>query len=115
MEKNIDNNRVLNVALIVLAIFVLVLGIVIAFKQLGNKGKEKDLKTEETSDVIIYDEEIKIDASLATQPLVDAYVEGLNNFNITKEYSNTDPAYTKLINGEVDLIIVHFSLLYIFL
>ena len=106
MKKNNDNNKVLNIALIVLAIFVVVLGIVIAFKQLGNKGKEKDLKTEETSDVIIYDEEIKIDASLATQPLVDAYVEGLNNFNITKEYSNTDPAYTKLINGEVDLIIV---------
>lgn len=53
-----------------------------------------------------YDKEIKIDASLATQPLTDALIEGLDNFNITADYTNTDPAYTKLINREVDLIIV---------
>ena len=43
---------------------------------------------------------------MATQPLMDAYVEGLNDYNLKKDYTNTDPAYTKLINGETDLIIV---------
>ena len=48
-----------------------------------------------------YDKEIKIDASLATQPLTDAYIKGLNNFNIKADYSNTDSAYTKLINKQM--------------
>lgn len=49
---------------------------------------------------------VRVDASLATQPLMDAYVEGLKDYNLKKDYTNTDPAYTKLINGETDLIIV---------
>lgn len=51
----------------------------------------------------------KIDASLATQPLTDAIISnftGLDKAHIVTDYSNTHPAYVKLINDEVDLIVV---------
>lgn len=51
----------------------------------------------------------KIDASLATQPLTDAIIAnftGLDKDKIVTNYSNTHPAYVKLINDEVDLIVV---------
>ena len=51
----------------------------------------------------------KIDASLATQPLTDAIIAnftGLAKDKIVTDYSNTHPAYVKLINDEVDLIVV---------
>ncbi len=51
----------------------------------------------------------KIDASLATQPLTDAIIAnftGLGKDKIVTNYSNTHPAYVKLINDEVDLIVV---------
>ena len=51
----------------------------------------------------------KIDASLATQPLTDAIIAnftGLDTEKIVTNYSNTHPAYVKLINDEVDLIVV---------
>ena len=51
---------------------------------------------------------IDIDASLATQPLADVFTDNLTNFNITHDYTNTDPAYTKLINKETDLILVTY-------
>ena len=56
----------------------------------------------------------KIDASLATQPLTNAIIrnftgeEGLDDDTINSivNYSNTHPGYVKLINDEVDLIVV---------
>ena len=87
------------ILIIVLVLSVLVLGALIAKKKL-------DEKKENYYDNTVYNEEVKIDASLATQPLTDAFIKGLTNFNIKAEYSNTDPAYTKLINKKVDLIVV---------
>lgn len=51
----------------------------------------------------------RIDASLATQPFTNAVVENFTNGELTGddiEYTNTHPAYGRLINGEVDLIVV---------
>ena len=51
----------------------------------------------------------KIDASLATQPLTDAIISNFTGLDVSKivtNYSNTHPAYIKLINDEVDLIVV---------
>lgn len=51
----------------------------------------------------------KVDASLATQPLTDAFIENFTGTLPSEEelnYSNTHPAYVKLINGETDLIVV---------
>ncbi len=52
----------------------------------------------------------KIDASLATQPLTNAIYKNFTGVEEFDEkvlnYSNTHPAYVKLINDEVDLIVV---------
>lgn len=51
-----------------------------------------------------------VDASLATQPLATAFIKNFTRDNSINEkdlnYTNTHPAYEKLINDEVDLIIV---------
>lgn len=96
MEKKENNSKILTIIVGVLILVALGFGL---FLLLTNKDKENlDNKK--------YDELVKIDASLATQPLTDAYIKGLTNFNLKADYSNTDPAYTKLINKEVDLIVV---------
>ena len=71
---------------------------------------ENELTKEIDNDPIFSLEEYpKVDASLATQPLTDAFIE---NFTGTLpsdkelDYTNTHPAYQRLINGEVDLIVV---------
>ena len=52
----------------------------------------------------------KVDASLATQPLTNAFIENFTGKqNIDEEildYTNTHPGYVRLINDEVDLIVV---------
>lgn len=52
----------------------------------------------------------KVDASLATQPLASAFIKNFTGESEISEekltYTNTHPGYVKLIDGEVDLIIV---------
>ena len=47
-----------------------------------------------------------VDASLATQPLVDAFTKDFVGEEIELNYTNTHPGYVKLINDEADLIVV---------
>lgn len=53
---------------------------------------------------------LRVDASLATQPLMNAYAKyfGDEDFlnEVKENYTNTHPGYVKLINGETDLIVV---------
>lgn len=87
------NSKVLDIIILVLLTGAVVFALVV-----GNRYKKHDNVRDDTL--------VRVDASLATQPLMDAYVEGLKDYNLKKYYTNTDPAYTKLINGETDLIIV---------
>lgn len=51
----------------------------------------------------------KVDASLATQPLTNAFIKNFTNSDIDVsklDYTNTHPGYVRLINDEVDLIVV---------
>lgn len=51
----------------------------------------------------------RVDASLATQPLMDKFISfftGTDLSDVNMEYTNTHPAYEKLASGETDLIIV---------
>lgn len=97
MENNSNRkNIVIDILIIVLLVVMIILAIMIGFK--NNKTKEDNSGNDDTV--------VRVDASLATQPLMDAYVDNLKNFNLNKDYTNTDPAYTKLINRETDLIIV---------
>jgi len=76
----------------------------------------KDLPAEEeklletSSETLFTNETLpRIDASLATQPLMDAFVKnftGKTTEELGVEYSNTHPGYVKLINNEADLIVV---------
>lgn len=50
----------------------------------------------------------RVDASLATQPLMDKYVKYFTDSDIKIDYTNTHPAYEKLAKGETDLIIVTY-------
>ena len=104
VEAPKKDGKFINILIIILLLCVIGGGVFLGIKELG-KGKEEK-KEEKTEELVKYEDEVKIDASLATQPLTDAYIKGLDNFNLKADYSNTDPAYTKLINGEVDLIIV---------
>lgn len=87
------NSKVLDIVILVLLTGAVVFALVV-----GDRYKKHDNVRDDTL--------VRVDASLATQPLMDAYVEGLKDYNLKKDYTNTDPAYTKLINGETDLIIV---------
>ena len=102
-------------------IFIIILIIVLcigAYEYVIDLEEEKEEFANEVQDV---EEEIsnepifsiedfpKIDASLATQPLTNAFYEnftGESSENIEESYSNTHPAYQKLIEGEKDLIVV---------
>lgn len=52
----------------------------------------------------------KVDASLATQPLTNAFIKnftGIEDLDVsTLDYTNTHPGYLRLVDGEVDLIVV---------
>lgn len=52
----------------------------------------------------------KVDASLATQPLTDEFIKNFTGEEEISEeyldYTNTHPAYIRLIDGEADLIVV---------
>lgn len=72
---------------------------------------ESEKKYLETSSEILFTKETlpRIDASLATQPLTDAFVKNFTGETAEElgiEYTNTHPAYVKLINNETDLIVV---------
>ena len=53
---------------------------------------------------------IRVDASLATQPLMNDYIKYFGNEKLLTEvkenYTNTHPGYVKLIEGKTDLIVV---------
>lgn len=97
MENTIGGKKkspIFAIVVIILLVAIVAFGVLIFLKE--NKKEE----------INIIKDEVKIDASLATQPLTDAYIKGLTDFNIKADYTNTDPGYTKLINKEADLIVV---------
>lgn len=70
---------------------------------------QKEQEEISTEPLFTKEEFPRIDASLATQPLTNAFYEnftGESYENIEADYSNTHPAYQKLIAGEKDLIVV---------
>lgn len=80
------------------------------YKDKDKIGENKN--NEEITNEKLYEMENypKVDASLATQPLTDAFAKNFIGEEVLAEnvinYSNTHPAYIKLINDEVDLIVV---------
>lgn len=103
---------------VLITIFVMIIvigGCIFAYMKLGKKDNQV-ANTNQISEEPISTEPIftlencpKVDASLATQPLTSAMIKNLTGEDVKDEdlnYSNTHPAYVKLINDEVDLIVV---------
>lgn len=99
------------VALILVPILVCVaiyfISINVYKSDLNSQKPKADISDEKLYDLASFP---KVDASLATQPLVNAFVKDFTQTEILDEsvlnYSNTHPGYVKLINDEVDLIVV---------
>lgn len=106
MKKGISNITLIVIMIIIIALCVTIYFVVDKFLIKG----ETNLQDEISNDPLYTMESFpKIDASLATQPLTDAIISnftGLDKDKIVTDYSNTHPAYEKLINDEVDLIVV---------
>lgn len=110
MKKGMSNRTFIIVLAVVIALCVAAYFLVDKFIITPNSEIIND-DVENISDEPLYTmaEFPKIDASLATQPLTDAIISnftGLSEDKIVTNYSNTHPAYVKLINDEVDLIVV---------
>ena len=94
-------NMILLTILTILVMAVIVLTCVLWYKISTENYVAKPIFTLETYP--------RVDASLATQPLTDAYIKAFVGKDVdleSIEYTNTHPAYIKLINGETDLIVV---------
>lgn len=99
-----------------IVLLILIPGCFCAFNYF-TKTEEKskpDVKDEPMVDEVLKgtfaDSGLRVDASLATQPLLNAYAKyfGDDDFltEVKKNYTNTHPGYVKLIEGKTDLIIV---------
>lgn len=74
--------------------------------QSTSKNDEEEISSES---LYTLDNYPKVDASLATQPLTNAFIKNFvgENVDVSKlDYTNTHPGYVRLINDEVDLIVV---------
>jgi len=100
------STKILLVILAILVCVVVYLTVVMLYKN-KNVTSEETISNEKLYDLSSFP---KIDASLATQPLMNAIVKDFTGITELDEsvldYSNTHPGYVKLINDEVDLIVV---------
>ena len=74
--------------------------------QSTSKNDEEEISSEPLYTLDNYQ---KVDASLATQPLTNAFIKNFvgEDVDVSKlDYTNTHPGYVRLINDEVDLIVV---------
>ncbi len=111
MDLN-NNEKKGNNFLLYLCIFILMIASCMAVYFMFRSPNTKDeveTDIDMTSQLFSKETLPRVDASLATQPLVDALVKNFTG-NTTKElgieYTNTHPGYVKLINNETDLIVV---------
>ena len=102
-SKNKKSNLKSNILFIfIILIFITIFSIssYYSYKYFTKKEDYKGMFTKE--------ELPRVDASLATQPLMDKYVKYFTDSDIKIDYTNTHPAYEKLAKGETDLIIVTY-------
>lgn len=112
--------KFLKVILILIAMFIISFGCVLIYEHftMDTNIPETDISTEDKVNTETISKEPifslenypKVDASLATQPLTDAFIKNFTGEeNISDEYldyTNTHPGYIRLVDGEVDLIVV---------
>ncbi len=106
--------KVLKVLAVILIMALIVAGCVFAYfkltKKEGTNGQEEAKKEEVSTEPLFSLEDYpKVDASLATQPLTNAFIKNFTGEEVDEkdlDYTNTHPGYVRLINDDVDLIVV---------
>ena len=74
-----------------------------------DETKQAEGQAQRQEPIFTLDNYPKVDASLATQPLTNAFIKNFTgeNVDVSKlDYTNTHPGYIRLVDGEVDLIVV---------
>lgn len=105
--------KILKLILVIIIIFLVTEACLIAYQHftVDNQNNESLINEKSSIEPIFtLNNYPKVDASLATQPLTDAFIK---NFTCEEEiseeyldYTNTHPGYIRLIDKEVDLIVV---------
>ena len=102
-----DNNKTINILLIIIMILVVV-GCIVGYMYFTQEKPQK----ENNGEAIFTSENYpRIDGSTATLPLAEAFKASFTNTDINKvevEHSKTHNAYVNLINGDTDLILVTY-------
>lgn len=108
--------------LIALIFIIVITGICYEIYRIFVENNENDINNEIENNNIVEEEKIskepifslknypKVDASLATQPLTTAFIKNFTGEEEISEerldYTNTHPGYIRLVDGEVDLLVV---------
>lgn len=99
----------LKIVITILVMLIIVGGCIFAYFKFGKKDNKSGKEQISTEAIFSKADMPRVDASLATQPLVSAMVKNFTAGQMTESdlnYTNTHPGYVKLINGEADLIVV---------
>lgn len=99
------------ILLVILIILGITAGCVYVYKIFTNPDNNvANVDVKEENAMFTLENYPKVDASLATQPLTDAFAAAFTGENDIAEewydYTNTHPAYIRLIDKEVDVIVV---------
>ena len=99
------------ILLVILIILGITAGCVYVYKIFTNPDDNvANVDVKEENAMFTLENYPKVDASLATQPLTDAFAAAFTGENDIAEewydYTNTHPAYIRLIDKEVDVIVV---------
>lgn len=109
------NSIITIIILIAVILIVCVAGYFIVTKNYEKKLQKEKADYEEyqrqmTEPIYTLENYPKVDASLATQPLTNAFIRNFTGRDDIDEstlgYTNTHPGYIRLVDGEVDLIVV---------
>lgn len=98
-------NKKVRAIITIIVMIIIVGGCIFAY----TKYAKKDNNNISTEPIFTLENYPKVDASLATQPLTNAFIKNFTGKDVNEEnlnYTNTHPGYVKLINGEADLIVV---------
>ncbi len=94
----------------IIVLLILVPSCIFAYQYFTKEQIQEEQEIEEKLKGHFKNLTIKVDASLATQPLMNSFVQYFASLDDLKQlentYTNTHPAYEKLVNHETDLIIV---------
>ena len=102
--------KIKTLILTLLIMVVITVACIFAYNYFTSDNTDVSVNEEQKSILFTLDNYPKVDASLATQPLTDAFAAAFTGEkNIPDDwygYTNTHPAYLRLIDKEVDVIVV---------